>query len=49
VRRRSGDPAGIGVEFTGLDDRRRRDFYEFIHAPIAVHEIDDDLELVEKD
>jgi Tfp pilus assembly protein PilZ len=49
VRRRSGEPVGIGVELTGLDDRRRREFYDFIHAQIAVHEIDDDLELVEND
>lgn len=50
VRRRSEQPAGIGVEFTGLDDARRREFFEFIHAPIPVaDEIDDDLELVEND
>ena len=49
VRRRSEEPVGVGVELTGLDDRRRREFYDFIHAPIAVHEIDDDLELVEND
>ncbi len=49
VRRQSGEPVGIGVELTGLDERRRREFYDFIHAQIAVHEIDDDLELVEND
>lgn len=50
VRRRSGEPAGIGVEFTGLDERRRREFFEFIHAPIAARdELDDDLELIESD
>jgi len=50
VRRRSEQPAGIGVEFTGLDDARRRDFFEFIHAPIPVDEdLDDDLELAEND
>ncbi|HEU5055838.1 MAG TPA: PilZ domain-containing protein [Kofleriaceae bacterium] len=50
VRRRSGEPAGIGVEFVGLDDQRRREFFDFIHAPIAVHdEMDDELELIESD
>lgn len=50
IRRRSAEPAGIGVEFTGLDDRRRREFFEFIHAPIPVQdELDDDLELAEND
>jgi uncharacterized protein (TIGR02266 family) len=50
VRRLNGEPAGIGVEFTGLDDRRRREFFEFIHAPMpGQHEIDDDLELAEND
>ena len=50
VRRRSGVPPGIGVEFTGRDDRRRREFFEFIHAPIAAHDDrDDDLELAEND
>jgi len=51
VRRRSSEPTGIGVEFTGLDDRRRRDFFEFIHAPpIPVPgDQDDDLELAEND
>jgi uncharacterized protein (TIGR02266 family) len=50
VRRTSGEPAGIGVEFTGLDDRRRREFFEFIHAPTAVQDDgDDDLELAEND
>lgn len=50
VRRRSGEPPGIGVEFTGLDDRRRREFFEFIHAPIPIHDDqDDDLELAEND
>ncbi len=50
VRRRSEQPAGIGVEFTGLDDARRRNFFEFIHAPIPVDEdLDDDLELAEND
>jgi hypothetical protein len=33
VRRRSAQPVGIGIEFVGLDDRRRRQFFEFIHAP----------------
>ena len=50
VRRRSGEPPGIGVEFTGLDDRRRREFFEFIHARIGGHdERDDDLELAENE
>jgi hypothetical protein len=34
VRRLSTQPLGIGVEFVGLDDRRRRQFFEFIHAPV---------------
>lgn len=50
VRRRSVQPDGIGVEFTALDDQRRRAFFEFIHAPIPVQEeLDDDLELAERD
>ena len=50
VRRKSSQPDGIGVEFSGLDDQRRRDFFEFIHAPIPVQdEVDDDLELAEND
>jgi uncharacterized protein (TIGR02266 family) len=50
VRRRTDEPAGIGVEFTALDDRRRRDFFAFIHASIpAPGELDDDLELAEND
>jgi len=50
VRRQSAEPPGIGVEFTGLDDRRRRELFEFIHAPIPVHdEMDDELELIESD
>jgi uncharacterized protein (TIGR02266 family) len=51
VRRRSHEPAGIGVEFTRLDDGRRRELFEFIHAPVAQPHggDDDDLELVEND
>jgi len=50
VRRKSSQPDGIGVEFTGLDEARRRDFFEFIHAPIPVQDdLDDDLELAEND
>lgn len=50
VRRQGGDPPGIGVEFTSLDDRRRREFFDFIHASIPVHDDrDDDLELAEND
>ncbi len=48
VRRRSEQPLGIGVEFVGLDDRRRRQFFEFIHAPLPAAEADD-LELFEGD
>lgn len=48
VRRRSLRPQGIGVEFTGLDDLKRRDFFEFIHAPIPTAD-PGDLELVESD
>ncbi|HKE20523.1 MAG TPA: PilZ domain-containing protein, partial [Kofleriaceae bacterium] len=46
VRRRSEHPCGIGVEFVDLDDRRRRQFFEFIHAPLPAAEADD-LELLE--
>jgi len=46
VRRRSTQPLGLGVEFIGLDDRRRAEFFDFIHAPIPVGELDD-LELVD--
>ncbi len=50
IRRVSEEPAGIGVEFTGLDDQRRRAFFEFIHAPIPAHDdVDEDLELVENE
>jgi type IV pilus assembly protein PilZ len=50
VRRRSAQPPGIGVEFTGLDDKRRRELFEFIHAPIPTQELDEaDLDLVESD
>jgi len=48
VRRRSAQPLGIGVEFVGLDDRRRRQFFEFIHAPLPAAEADD-IELMEGD
>jgi uncharacterized protein (TIGR02266 family) len=48
VRRRSAQPAGIGVEFVGLDDRKRRQFFEFIHAPLPTAEADD-IELLETD
>jgi hypothetical protein len=43
VRRRSAQPVGVGVEFVGLDDRRRRQFFEFIHAPKPP---DDDIEFI---
>ena len=46
VRRRSTQPLGLGVEFTGLDDRRRAEFFDFIHAPIPTEELDG-LELLE--
>lgn len=46
VRRKTTQPLGIGVEFTDLDDTRRRAFYEFIHGPIPADD-DDDLELLE--
>ena len=46
VRRRSAQPAGIGVEFVGLDDRKRRQFFEFIHAPLPTAEADE-IELLE--
>ena len=46
VRRRSTQPLGVGVEFTGLDDRRRAEFFDFIHAPIPTQELDG-LELLE--
>lgn len=50
VRRRTTQPLGIGVEFPDLDDKRRRDFFEFIHAPIPGDEdIDLDLVLVENE
>jgi len=48
VRRRSAQPVGIGIEFMGLDDRRRRQFFEFLHAP----EPDDpevEIEIIEGD
>jgi PilZ domain len=41
VRRHSVQPLGVGVEFVGLDDRRRRQFFEFIHAPLPAAEADD--------
>jgi Tfp pilus assembly protein PilZ len=46
VRRHSEQPLGIGVEFVELDDRRRRQFFEFIHAPLPAAEADD-FELLE--
>jgi uncharacterized protein (TIGR02266 family) len=46
VRRCSEQPAGVGVEFIGLDDRRRRQFFDFIHAPLPIAEADD-VELLE--
>jgi PilZ domain len=46
VRRRSEQPLGIGLEFVDLDDRRRRQFFEFIHAPLPAAEADE-LELFE--
>jgi uncharacterized protein (TIGR02266 family) len=46
VRRRSTQPLGLGVEFTELDDRRRAEFFDFIHAPIPTEELED-LELLE--
>lgn len=48
VRRHSDQPPGIGVEFVDLDDRRRRQFFEFIHAPLPAAEADE-LELFETD
>jgi hypothetical protein len=48
VKRRSTQPLGIGVEFTGLDDLRRKQFFEFIHAPIPTDD-PEGLELVEED
>ena len=49
VRRCSGEPPGIGVEFTGLDERRRREFFEFIHAQIPSRDLDDELEVAESE
>ncbi|HWM85109.1 MAG TPA: PilZ domain-containing protein [Kofleriaceae bacterium] len=46
VRRCSAQPPGIGIEFVGLDDRKRRQFFEFIHAPLPAAEADD-IELYE--
>jgi c-di-GMP-binding flagellar brake protein YcgR len=48
VRRRSAQPAGIGIEFVGLDDRRRRQFFEFIHAP-EPDEPDIEIEILDAD
>lgn len=48
VRRRSAQPAGIGIEFVGLDDRRRRQFFEFIHAP-QPDEPDVEIEILDAD
>jgi hypothetical protein len=48
VRRHSVQPRGIGIEFVGLDDRRRRQFFEFIHAPLPTSDAED-IEFVEGD
>ena len=48
VRRRSLRPQGVGVEFTGLDEMKRRDFFDFIHAPIPTAD-PGDLELIDSD
>ncbi len=50
VRRRTTQPLGIGIEFNDLDEKRRREFFEFIHAPIPGDEDAElDLVLVEHD
>jgi hypothetical protein len=48
VRRRSQQPPGIGVEFTRIDETRRRAFFDFIHAPVQPTELEDtDIELLD--
>jgi Tfp pilus assembly protein PilZ len=49
VRRRTTQPLGIGIEFTEVDDKRRREFLEFIHASIPVDDDEVELELVENE
>jgi hypothetical protein len=40
VRWRAGPPSpGLGLEFTGLDDRRREEFFDFIQGEIPVEQV----------
>ncbi len=40
VRWRSGAPNfGLGLEFTGMDDRRREAFFEFVRSELPVEEV----------
>lgn len=41
VRRHSDKPQGLGLELVGLDDNKRRAFFDFIHAPIPTSEFDE--------
>lgn len=51
VRRRTTQPLGIGIEFADVDEKRRREFFEFIHAAIPGDDdgLSLDLELLENE